>query len=180
MLRRSSPLSHTLMSTELLMTTARPTSRRQRHKIPTVLLLVASWLLFLTAESRPPPTPLTTSTDSSLMSHTREPQSTHQSQRRDTDTPPLTRPPPQLTTPKLPSSLLLRNQWSPKSKTKVTYTLVIISTKKDCFTRKCFAGFQNISLPIPYLSLLYPCPVNYFLFISYLLLFIYWNKTEWT
>ena len=97
MLRRSSPLSHTLMSTESLMTTARPTSRRQRHKIPTVLLLVASWLLFLTAESRPPPTPLTTSTDSSLMSHTREPQSTHQSQRRDTDTPQPMLPQPQLT-----------------------------------------------------------------------------------
>merc|ERR1712130_249804 len=43
-------------------------------------------------ESRPPPTPLTTPTDSSLMSPMREPQSTHQSPRRDTDMPQLTRP----------------------------------------------------------------------------------------
>merc|ERR1712029_158037 len=49
-------------------------------------------LLFLTAGSRPPPTPPTTPTDSSLMSPTRAPPSTPQSPRRDTDTtpPPLT------------------------------------------------------------------------------------------
>merc|ERR1712066_575560 len=40
--RRSSPLSLMLMNTELLMTTARPTSRRQKHKMPTVSLPVAS------------------------------------------------------------------------------------------------------------------------------------------
>merc|ERR1712244_214483 len=36
--RRSSPLSHMPTNTELLMTTARPTSRRPRHRMPTVLL----------------------------------------------------------------------------------------------------------------------------------------------
>merc|ERR1711936_1069625 len=90
-LLRSFPPSLMLTSTEWLMTTARPTSRRQKHKMPTVSSLVASWLLFLTAESRPPPTPLITSTDSSLMSPTRAPQSTPQSPRRDTATTP---PPP--------------------------------------------------------------------------------------
>merc|ERR1712158_141299 len=73
MLPRSSPPSLMLTSTEWLMTTARPTSRRQKHKMPTVLLPVASRLLFPMAESRPPPTLLTMSTDSSLMSPTREP-----------------------------------------------------------------------------------------------------------
>merc|ERR1712201_26268 len=68
--RRSSPLSHLPTSTELLMTTARPTSRNPRPR---------------------------TETESSLMSHTREPQSTHQSQRRDTDTPQPMLPQPQLT-----------------------------------------------------------------------------------
>merc|ERR1711963_1045048 len=108
--RRSSHPSLSLMSTESPMTTARPTSRRPRPRMPTVLSPEASPSLFPTAESRPPSTPLTTLTDSSLMSPTREPQSTHQSQRRDTDTPPPTRPPPPLTTPKRPPSLLLRNQ----------------------------------------------------------------------
>merc|ERR1712213_30665 len=59
---------------------------------------------FVIAESRPPPTPLITSTDSSLMSPTRAPPSTPQSPRRDTDTTPLppTRPPlPLLTSPQL-------------------------------------------------------------------------------
>merc|ERR1711963_379767 len=108
--RRNSPLSHSPTSTELLMTTARPTSRSPRPKTETVSSPDLSRSLFPTAESRPPSTPLTTLTDSSLMSPTREPQSTHQSQRRDTDTPPPTRPPPPLTTPKRPPSLLLRNQ----------------------------------------------------------------------
>merc|ERR1712038_2142582 len=110
--RRSSPPSLTLTSTEWLMTTARPTSRRQKHKMPTVSLPVASWLLFPTAEPRPPLTPLTTSTDSSLMSPTREPPSTPQSPRRDTATPPLTLPSqPPLTTLKLNTRLnLSRNQ----------------------------------------------------------------------
>merc|ERR1711982_183819 len=72
--RRNSPLSHSPTSTELLMTTARPTSRNPRPKTETV-----------------------SSPDPSLMSHTREPQSTHQSQRRDTDTPQSMLPQPQLT-----------------------------------------------------------------------------------
>merc|ERR1739844_167717 len=86
--RRSSPPSLSPTSTEWLMTTARPTSRRQSHKMAMASSLVASWLLFPTAGSRPQPTPLTTTTDSSLMSPTRAPQSTPQSPRRDTDTPP--------------------------------------------------------------------------------------------
>merc|ERR1711902_249367 len=97
--RRNSPLSHSPTSTELLMTTARPTSRSPRPKTETVSSPDLSRSLFPTAESRPPPTPLTTLTDSSLMSPTREPQSTHQSQRRDTDTPPPTLLPLQLTSP---------------------------------------------------------------------------------
>merc|ERR1712121_408013 len=74
--RRNSPLSHSPTSTELLMTTARPTSRSPRPK-----------------------TEMVSSPDLSLMSPTREPQSTHQSQRRDTDTPPPTLLPLQLTSP---------------------------------------------------------------------------------
>merc|ERR1712018_397052 len=94
--RRSSPLSHTPTNTELLMTTARPTSRSLRLKMETVSSPEASGSPSPTAESRPPPTPLTTPTDSSLMSPMREPQSTHQSPRRDTDMPQLTRPQSQL------------------------------------------------------------------------------------
>merc|ERR1711936_73454 len=106
--RRNSPLNHSLTSTESLMTTARPTSRSPRPKTETVLSPDLSSSLFPTAESRPPHIPLITSTDSSLMWHTREPQSTHQSQRRDTETPPLTllplTSPPQLTS-QLPKML---------------------------------------------------------------------------
>merc|ERR1712001_380013 len=69
--RRSSPLSPTPTSTESLMITARPTSRRQKHKMPT---------------------------DSLLMSPTREPPSTPLSPRRDTATPPPLTSPPPLTT----------------------------------------------------------------------------------
>merc|ERR1712126_598031 len=94
--RRSSPLSHSPTNTELLMTTARPTSTSLRPRMATVLSPEATGLPFPTAESRPPLTPLTTSTDSSPMSPTREPQSTPQSPRRDTDMPQLTRPQLQL------------------------------------------------------------------------------------
>merc|ERR1712086_392324 len=73
---RSSPLSLMLMSMESTMTTARLTSRRQKLKMPPVV-------------SRPPPTMLTTRTDSLLRSHTRVPQSTPQSPPLDTDTLPL-------------------------------------------------------------------------------------------
>merc|ERR1712227_480329 len=100
--RGSFPLSLSPMSMELLMTTARPTSRRPRARMAMVLSLVASLLLFPTAESRPPPTPLTTSTDSLLMSHTREPPSTPLSPRRDTATPPPPTSPPPLITLKRP------------------------------------------------------------------------------
>merc|ERR1711881_461380 len=68
-------------------------------------------MLFPTAGSRPPPTPLITSTDSSLMSPTREPQSTPQSPRRDTATLPPPTSLPLLTTLKLQRRLnLSRNQ----------------------------------------------------------------------
>merc|ERR1711892_1485732 len=55
---RSLPLSHLPTHMELLMTTPRTTSRRLRAK-----LLDLSPLLFPMAESRPPPTLLTTTTD---------------------------------------------------------------------------------------------------------------------
>merc|ERR1712080_393511 len=62
-------------------------------------------IAFPMAESRPPPTLLITTTDSSLRSPTREPQSTPQSPRRDTAMPPPTRlplmPQPLLTSPLL-------------------------------------------------------------------------------
>merc|ERR1711935_961582 len=86
---RSSPLSLMLMSMESTMTTARLTSRRQKLKMPPELSKVASRLLFLTVVSRPPPTMLTTRTDSLLRSHMKVPQSTPQSPLLDTDTPPL-------------------------------------------------------------------------------------------
>merc|ERR1712223_1232543 len=103
--RRSSPPSLSPTSTEWLMTTARLTSRRQSHKMAMESSLAASWLLFPMAESRPPLTPLITTTDSSLKSPTREPQSTPQSPRRNTAMPPPTRlplmPQPLLTSPLL-------------------------------------------------------------------------------
>merc|ERR1712158_256706 len=84
MLPRSSPPSLMLTSTELLMTTARPTSRRQKLKMPT---------------------------DSSLMSPTRAPPSPPQSPRRDTAMPPPPTSLLPLTTLKLQRRLnLSRNQ----------------------------------------------------------------------
>merc|ERR1711997_652488 len=93
LLQRSSPPSLSPTSTEWLMTTARPTSRRQSHKMAMESSLAASWLLFPMAESRPPPTLLIITMDSSLRSPTREPPSTPQSPRRDTAMPPPTRLP---------------------------------------------------------------------------------------
>merc|ERR1711981_364761 len=88
------------------MTTARPTSRRPRPRMPTVLLLAAMRLLCPTAGSRQPSTPLTTSTALSLRSATRAPLSTPLSLLRDTVT--LL---PLLPTPLLPlcTSLLLKS-----------------------------------------------------------------------
>merc|ERR1712083_863245 len=105
-----------LMSMESTMTTARLTSRRQKHKMPTVLSRVASRLLFLMAVSRPPPTLLTTPTDSSPRSPMREPQSTPQSPQVDTDPPPL------------PTSPLLKFQYILMKKPNL---LLQISTKTD-------------------------------------------------
>merc|ERR1712123_318849 len=86
---RSSPLSHTPMNTVLLMTTQRLTSRRPRLRMLRVRLLDLSPLPFPMAVSRPPPTPLTTTTDSLLRSLMKVPQSTPQSPLLDTDTLPL-------------------------------------------------------------------------------------------
>merc|ERR1712086_997905 len=86
---RSSPLSHTPTNMVLLMTTQRLTSRRPRLRMLRVRLLDLSPLPFPTAVSRPPPTPLTTTTDSLLRSHMKVPQSTPQSPLLDTDTLPL-------------------------------------------------------------------------------------------
>merc|ERR1712165_498596 len=71
---------------------------------------------FLIAVSRPPPTPLTTPTDSLLRSPMREPQSTPQSPQVDTDTPPL------------PTSPLLKFQYILMKKPNL---LLQISTKTD-------------------------------------------------
>merc|ERR1712123_260360 len=73
----------------LLMTTQRLTSRRPRLRMLMVRLLDLSPLPFPTAVSRPPPTPLTTTTDSLLRSLMKVPLSTPQSPPLDTDTLPL-------------------------------------------------------------------------------------------
>merc|ERR1711913_228093 len=88
---RSSPLSHMPTNTVSLMTTLRLTSRRPRPRMLKARLLDLSPSLFPMAVSRPPPT---TTTDSSLRSPTREPQSTPQSPQVDMDTPPLPTSPP--------------------------------------------------------------------------------------
>merc|ERR1719320_2020970 len=62
---RSSPLSHSLTSTESLMTTQKQISRRPKLRMPTATLLDLSPLLSQTAESRPPPIQLITRMDSS-------------------------------------------------------------------------------------------------------------------
>merc|ERR1712128_253363 len=99
--RRSLPLSHMPMNMELLMTTPRTTSRRLRLRMLRAKLLDLSPLLFLTAESRPPPTLLTTTMDSLLRSPMKVPQSTPQSLLLDTDMLPLLLMPlPLLTMPK--------------------------------------------------------------------------------
>merc|ERR1712086_1212353 len=86
---KSSPLSHTPTNTVLLMTTQRLTSRRPRLRMLRVRLLDLSPLPFPTAVSRPPPTPLTTTTDSLLRSLMKVLLSTPQSPPLDTDTLPL-------------------------------------------------------------------------------------------
>merc|ERR1712083_105469 len=88
-LKRSSPLSHTPTNTVLLMTTQRLTSRRPRPRMLKARLPDLSPSLFPMAVSRPPPTLLITTTDSSPRSPMREPQSTPQSPQVDTDTQPL-------------------------------------------------------------------------------------------
>merc|ERR1711994_880780 len=82
---RSSPLSHLLMNTELLMTTPRTTLRRPKLRMLKAKLLDLLSLLFLTAESRPPPTLLTTTMDSLLRLPMKVPLSIPQSPRKDTD-----------------------------------------------------------------------------------------------
>merc|ERR1711893_516314 len=81
--RRSYPLSHLLMNTVLLMTTPRTTSKRPKLRMLKAKLLDPSLLLFLMAESRPPPTLLTTTMDLLLRFLMRVPLSTPQSQKKD-------------------------------------------------------------------------------------------------
>ena len=174
------PPSLMLTSTEWLMTTARPTSRRQKHKMPTVLLPVASWLLFPMAGSRPPLTPLTMSTDSSLMSPTREPQSTPQSPQEDTARPPLM-PQPPLTSPllKLNTSQSVKKPmkpnhiWFSDDLSQFIIRLTVVSENFFLSSWKSFAGFQNISLPT-----ILPLPMSCFPFcwFSVYLLLIYLLK----
>merc|ERR1712106_837980 len=97
---RSFPLSHLPTHTELSMTTPRTTSRSLRLRMLRAKLLDLSPLLFPMAESRPPPTLLTTTTDSLLRCLTRVPLSTPQSLLLDTDMLPQLMPLPLLTMPK--------------------------------------------------------------------------------
>merc|ERR1712086_377905 len=97
---RSFPPSHLPTNMELLMTTPRTTSRRLRLRMLRAKLLDLSPLLFLTAESRPPPTLLTTTMDLLLRCLTRVPLSTPQSLLLDTDMLPQLMPLPLLTIPK--------------------------------------------------------------------------------
>merc|ERR1719154_585339 len=83
------------MSMEEPMTTQRLTSRRPKPRMLRARSLDLSPSPSLTAGSRPPPTPLTTTTDSLLRSLMKVPQSTPQNPRKDTDTlHQSTRPPP--------------------------------------------------------------------------------------
>merc|ERR1712180_2427 len=70
------PLSPSPTSMELLMTTVEPTSRRLRARMTMETLLDPTPLLSLMAESRPPPTMLSTTLDLLLRSPMREPLST--------------------------------------------------------------------------------------------------------
>merc|ERR1711892_214444 len=97
---RSLPLSHLPTHTVLLMTTLRTTSRSLRLRMLRAKLLDLSPLLFPMAESRPPPTLLTTTTDLLLRCLTRVPLSTPQSLLLDTDMLPQLMPLPLLTMPK--------------------------------------------------------------------------------
>merc|ERR1712123_151077 len=97
---RSLPLSHLPTHTELLMTTPRTTSRNLRLRMLRVKLLDLSPLLFPMAESRPPSTLLTTTTDLLLRCLMRVPLSTPQSLLLDTDMLPPLMPLPLLTMPK--------------------------------------------------------------------------------
>merc|ERR1712106_317649 len=98
---RNLPLSHLPTHTESLMTTQRTTSRSLRLRMLRAKLLDLSPLLFPMAESRPPPTLLTTTTDLLLKSPMKVPQSTPQSLLLDMDIlPQLLTPLPLLTMPK--------------------------------------------------------------------------------
>merc|ERR1712106_1298843 len=98
---RSFPLSHLPTHTELSMTIPRTTSRSLRLRMLRAKLLDLLPLLFPMAESRPPPTLLTTTTDLLLRSPMRVPQSTPQSLLLDMDIlPQLLTPLPLLTMPK--------------------------------------------------------------------------------
>merc|ERR1712086_1077040 len=87
------PLPHTTLP---LLTTL-PQLRSPRLRMPRARLLDLSPLLFPMVESRPPPTPLTTTTDSLLLSPMKVLLSPPQSPPLDTDTPPLLMPLPQHT-----------------------------------------------------------------------------------
>merc|ERR1711931_369000 len=140
----------------LLMTTLRLTSRRPRPRMLRARLLDLSPLLFPMAVSRPPPTPLTTTTDLLLRSPMREPLSTPQSPQVDTDTPPL------------PTSPLLKFQYILMKKPN---SLLQISTKTDgesCSqfsSWESFAGFQDISQLFLYTDPFHPIKFLLYLFI---------------
>merc|ERR1712156_1085156 len=102
--RRSFLLNHLPMSTALLMTTLKLTSRRQKLRMLREKFQDLSQSLFPMAESRPPHTQPTTTMDLLLRSPMKVPLSTLQSLKKDTVMLPLsTSPPP----PIMPKSYIL-------------------------------------------------------------------------
>merc|ERR1711970_61014 len=159
---RSCPLSHTPTNTVSLMTTLRLTSRRPRPRMLKARLLDLSPSLFPMAVSRPPPTPLITTTDSSPRSPMREPQSTPQSPQVDTDTPPL------------PTSPLLKFQYILMKKPNLLLQILPrLMSEAVSFSHGnlllVFKKFPN------YFSLLILFNLLSF---SFIYLFIYGNKTD--
>merc|ERR1712156_1011272 len=105
--RRSFLLNHLPMSTALLMTTPKLTSRRQRLKMPREKFQDLSQSLFPMAESRPPHTQPTIITDLLLRSPMKAPLFTPQSPKRATDMLPQSTNQHQLTMLRLFMNLIL-------------------------------------------------------------------------
>merc|ERR1712156_1211442 len=105
--RRSFLLNHLPMNTALLMTTPKLTSGRQKLKMLREKFQDLSQSLFPMAESRPPHTQPTTTTDLLLRSPMKAPLFTPQSPKRDTDMQPQFTNQHQLTTLRLFMNIIL-------------------------------------------------------------------------